>query len=347
MKIAILPDIHFGVRNDYQPILKKQVKFLEDTFFPTLRDRNIKTIISLGDLVDRRKYINFNTGHYLQKHFIDVIIARGYKFYITPGNHDIFYRNSLQVNALNILLPTILEDFFVAMTPTEIEIDGTDILLVPWICQENREECFRAMAESKSTICMGHFEIDGFEMNKGVQSIGGIDPNVFQKFDIVLSGHYHQRSRRDNIHYIGAACEMISSDMGEYRGFVIFDTTTRELEYIRNPYTLFAKVFYDDRKRIPIPPNNLTDMIVKVIISGKSNPLEYDNFITKIEEQNPIDITIVDDHLNVNQATEDDIVGDTGDTQTIIRDFVKQAEGQVNSDKLLSLVMGLYQEAAQ
>ena len=58
MKIALITDTHFGARNDSLLFLDFFRKFYENIFFPTLKERGIKEIIHLGDVVDRRKFIN-------------------------------------------------------------------------------------------------------------------------------------------------------------------------------------------------------------------------------------------------------------------------------------------------
>ena len=60
-KIAIITDTHFGVRNDISHFIESQNKFFENTFFPKIDELNIDTILHLGDVFDRRKYINYYT----------------------------------------------------------------------------------------------------------------------------------------------------------------------------------------------------------------------------------------------------------------------------------------------
>ncbi len=69
MKIALLNDTHFGCRNDSPAFIEYQNKFYNDVFFPYLEEHNIKTLIHLGDVVDRRKFINHNTAHNFKKIF--------------------------------------------------------------------------------------------------------------------------------------------------------------------------------------------------------------------------------------------------------------------------------------
>ncbi len=61
MKIALLNDTHFGARNDSSAFLDYFMRFYNEIFFPYLKENNITTLIHLGDVVDRRKFINFKT----------------------------------------------------------------------------------------------------------------------------------------------------------------------------------------------------------------------------------------------------------------------------------------------
>ena len=73
MKIAILADTHFGARNDSQLFLDYFTNFFENTFFPECEKRGVKTIIHLGDLMDRRKFVNFNTLSQVREKFVEPI----------------------------------------------------------------------------------------------------------------------------------------------------------------------------------------------------------------------------------------------------------------------------------
>ena len=62
----------------------------------------------------------------------------------------------------------------------------------------------------------------------------------------MFSGHFHHKSDDGQIYYLGPPYQIYWNDFDDPKGFHIFDTDTRELERIVNPYTLFSKIFYDD-----------------------------------------------------------------------------------------------------
>jgi DNA repair exonuclease SbcCD nuclease subunit len=222
--------------------------------------------------------------------------------------------------------------------------------MVPWICAENYNDVMHAMDISKSQILVGHFEINGFEMHKGAFCDGGIDPSVFNKFDLVISGHFHTKSTRGNIVYTGTPYEMTWSDYEDKKGFHIFDTSTRELEFVPNPLSMFHKIWYDDSNSsmdeiVAQDFDKYKDTIVKVIIKNKLNPVWFDIFIEKLEKSGVIDMQVVEDHLNLNLEDDSDIVNEAEDTLTILNKYVSQLELKADKQKLENLLRTLYNEA--
>lgn len=348
-KIALITDTHFGIRNDNISFLRNNKKFFEELFFPTLKERNIQTLIHLGDLVDRRKYINYVTSKHMREDFLTPLKEMNIETHVIVGNHDTYYKNTNNVNALRELVDerypnVILYD----RDATEVAFDGTPILFIPWICDDNRGQILSKIANTNATIAMGHLEISGFEMYKGSIVSHGEDRNVFEKFDMVFSGHYHHRSTDGSIFYLGAHAEFTWSDYDDPRGFHIFDTETREVEFIQNPYKMFKKVWYNDQTEDfdKIDYKQFAGCIVKVVVTNKTNLYWFDKFITSIEESNPIEIQIVEDHLNLALEDEEDIVNEAESTLDIFKKYIVNTElKSVNKEKLTNFVGELYQEA--
>ena len=71
MKICLLGDTHFGVRNDSKIFHKYFEKFYSNVFFPVLKEKDVEIIIQLGDLFDRRKYVNFLTLSEARRYFFN------------------------------------------------------------------------------------------------------------------------------------------------------------------------------------------------------------------------------------------------------------------------------------
>jgi DNA repair exonuclease SbcCD nuclease subunit len=346
MKIAIITDTHFGVRNDNQEFLDYFMRFYDHVFFPKLREFGITTILHLGDVVDRRKFISYVTLRRMREGFIDKL--DDYNVHVLVGNHDIPYKNTNDINAMRELFagkPNIK----LYMDPEEVSIDGCNILFLPWINQENYQQSIELINSTKAQIAMGHLEVKGFDMYRGMPSHEGFEPITFDKFDMVFSGHYHHMSRKGNIHYLGAPYEMIWSDWGDAHGFHIFDTDTRDLEFIKNPYQMFQKVWYNDEnttiEKLLNPFPNVKNMQVKVIVQSKTNPYWFDLFMGKIYEDGALDATIVEDHRNMDAISDSDLVSEAEDTLTILSKYIQGLEIGVDKGDLEKLMHGLYNEA--
>ena len=96
MKIALLGDCHFGIKND-SPNFHNLYEIFYKSFIKYLIDNDIKQVIQLGDLFDKRRQICFNTLSECKRYFFKPLKEAGIEFYTIVGNHDIYYRQSLSV----------------------------------------------------------------------------------------------------------------------------------------------------------------------------------------------------------------------------------------------------------
>ena len=104
MKVAIITDQHFGARNDSIAFLDFFEKFYDNTFFPALDANGINTVLVLGDTFDRRKYVNFYALDRAKKMFFDKLEERGIRVHMLAGNHDTYFKNTNEVNSVDLLL---------------------------------------------------------------------------------------------------------------------------------------------------------------------------------------------------------------------------------------------------
>lgn len=325
--------------------------FCDEVLIPTIKQHNITEVIHLGDIVDNRKHINFYTSNRLRNDFIEPILNLGVNFHLIIGNHDQHFRNDNDVSIASELFPYYNQLNFPGKLywykdPTEVLFDNKPILFVPWVCDSNREQTYELISKTNSQIVFGHLELKGFEMFKGVVQNHGEDPNIYSKFDIVATGHYHHKSSSGNIHYVGSSSQFTWADYGDERGFHLFDINTHTLEFVRNPYDLFVKIFYNDSEEVKtLDYSILTNKFVKVIVSSKNNSILYDWFLNKIEDSRPIEYKVVDDHFNLDKMSDEVVISEVKDTLTIMLDYVKQINNYSNSEKLTLMLSDLYREA--
>jgi len=155
---------------------------------------------------------------------------------------------------------------------------------------------------------------------------------------------------RGNINYLGSPAEYTWTDYNDPRGFHVFDTETRLLEFVENPYKMFHKFWYNDGDdafvTTKIDYSQFAGKIVKVIITEKNNPYWFEQFIDNIEKQNPVDVQVVEDHLNLGLEDTDEIVDEAESTIDIFKKYIQSTESKgINKQKLENKVVELYHEA--
>lgn len=345
MKVAIITDTHWGARNDSAAFIEFYSKFYTDCFFPTLRDRGVNTVLMLGDTFDRRKYTNHSTIAAAKDIYFNALQERDILTYMLVGNHDTFYKNTNKVNTPNLMLEEY-NNLVVIPNPSEIVLDGTKVAMIPWICAENYADCMNLMKDTTAEVCMGHFEIQGFEMYRGHECHEGLDSSIFNKFNTVFSGHYHHRSTKGNITYLGTPYELTWQDYADPKGFHIFDVHTRELEFIQNPYTMFVRLEYDDKEKEPIDLDalDLKDTYVKLVVVNKTDYYKFDMFVNKLYTKNCHDVKIVEDLSEFESGSVNDDI-DLEDTQSILSNYIDSLTTDVDKEKIKSYMKSLYNEA--
>ena len=351
MKVALITDQHFGARNDSPVFLDFYEKFYKETFFPRLKQEKVNAVLILGDTFDRRKYMNFYTLKRAKEMFFDPLANLGIDVHILAGNHDTYFKNTNDVNSVDLLLKEYGVSFNVIDHPSNIYVGPHKICMMPWICAENYEDSMETLKDTDATICCGHFEIDGFQMYRGMPAHEGLKRELFRKFDFTFSGHYHHKSNADGIFYLGNPYQLTWQDYGDSRGFHLFDLDTRTLEFVENPNLIFHRIVYDDKAETikEIDGKDLTgykNCYMKVVVMNKTNPYLFDKFMNNLYNVNPADITIVEDFSELGEGIEDEMVDEAEDTLTILNKFVDSIEEEsINNTKLKNLLKELYVEA--
>jgi len=345
MKICLLGDTHFGVRNDSKSFHAYYEKFYTNILFPYLKEHSIDTVIQLGDLFDRRKYINFHSLAESRRYFFDPMEENGIKLITLVGNHDIFWKESLSVNSPDLLLKDY-GNITIFQEPGIMNFDGVQFDIIPWICKDNETEIASFMKASTSDYCIGHFEISGFQMMKGIDNHEGFDRSYFKQYKHVLSGHFHTKSSEGNISYLGTPYELTWNDESDPKGFFIFDTKDHSIEFIQNPYTIFTKYYYNDEITDPdsIDVKAFESQHIKIVVVKKKDFHKFDKFIERIYRQDPLEVKIIEDFSEFESEALDDTI-DLEDTMTLLTGYVDSIETDADKERLKTLLKTLYVEA--
>ena len=341
MKIALINDSHFGARNDSSIFLNHFVDFYENTFFPFCEENDIKNVIHLGDFFDRRKYVNFNTLSEVRTKILNRFETLNINVHLLLGNHDTFYKNTNKINSPKELLSSY-SNMKIYEQPEDVSFDDLKICLVPWINAENKEETLSYVNKSNSPIACGHFELNGYEVMRGVQFQGGMSDSFLKRFELVLSGHFHNKNSKKNVVYLGTQYQITFSDLNDSKGFHVLDTTTRELEFIKNDNQMFYSIDYDDDNDMVVD-DKYRNKFIRVIVQNKKDNNKFENFVQKLYDIEVADLSIVEDYsLLDNEESDIDLQKNTLD---LVLESVDLFETSVNKNELKTKLKSLYMEA--
>ena len=349
MKLALITDQHFGARNDSLLFSDYFEKFYTEIWFPYILENNITNVVDLGDTFDRRKYVNLNILKKTKQMWFDKLKEHNITLHTLVGNHTTYFKNTSEVNTLNLIIENY-DNVTVYDRPAVVEFDGVLIQFIPWINAGNYDESMEALKTSSAQIVMGHLEIAGFEMYKGFASADGdFKKELFSRFDTVFSGHFHHKSDDGQIFYLGTPYEITWNDWNDSRGFHIFDTGTRELERIVNPYTIFEKIYYDDT--VPsfdedFDMSSFKDKYVKLIVVNKKDLYKFDMFVDNLFKADAFDVKIIEDFSDLDASNvSDDIVENTEDTITLLDRYIDELPLMLDKGRLKNTMKTLYNEA--
>jgi len=350
MKVALITDQHFGGKQDSQNFLNYIRKFYEQQFFPYLEENNIDTVIDLGDTFDRRKFVNFNILNEVRQLYFDILDARDINLYSIVGNHSTYYRNTNSVNSSELLYGHY-DNVKTFSKPASILLGDLEVDIIPWLNSENYDETVEYIRKSKNQVLFGHLEVAGFAMYKGYNAEEGIPKSLFKGYEVVCSGHYHHKSTQGNIHYLGAPYEITWNDYDDPRGFHVFDTETRQLEFIQNRFRLFEKIYYDDEKvdYSTMETAEYADKIVKLIVEKKNSSSDYEAFVDRLYVSDLSDLTILEDLSEYSaryEGDEDDDI-EVGNTSDFLDEYVDTLPDSGNDEKvkIKKLLKVIYNEA--
>ena len=345
MKTAWVSDLHFGVRANSQIFLDNQERFYLEIFFPRLEEEGIKTIINLGDTWENRTALNPVTFKRAREFYFDEIERRGMKQIMIMGNHDVHYRSTNDVNLIEFLEKMYPESVKIVRKPTVMNMDGVKFGLIGWINKENLAESLEWLETVDADFIGGHFEINDFEMTKGHVATHGFDRKMFKRFEHVYSGHFHVRSTIGNITYLSNPSQTSWGDHGLEKGFHIFDTKTREMTPVNNPFDMYKEIEWGahDAK-----PEDFAGMYGRINVRNfeSFSRAELDLFVNAAQEHavqmQVVEYAVEQDGVVVEA---DEVVGIWG----IIDGYIEEAVGSkdnIDTDVLKKQFRELYDDAS-
>jgi DNA repair exonuclease SbcCD nuclease subunit len=285
----------------------------------------IRTIIHLGDFFHDRKSLNTKTQFYAHK--IAKLFETVGMMYIIVGNHDTYYKNTIQPNSLEFLkkYPKIR----IVEEVTHID----ELVLCPW----------GQLPAMQGGYCCGHFELKGFHMNNSYVCEYGDDPSILKGFDQVYSGHFHTPSTQGNVTYLGSAFPQTFHDVNSPRGFYVFNNGRLDfIEYKNSPK--FIKVTSENFNEYDLNGN-----IVKLTFMQDYGNVENQRLIDEVHLLNPLKLNISFENIveGADELTDVKIDESLMDHREIVTKFIDDTRGlpkNVKKNVLKQMILKLMGE---
>ena len=342
MKIAIVGDAHFGARNRNVLIENWQRKFYEEFFWPEMDKMGIDTIFQTGDYFDSRKWINIQTMAFHKEVFVKPAQQRKITTHVIVGNHDIPLRHSLENSSVKQLLDD--EEYFHVYDQTITkEFDDCKVTFFPWICKENEEESFELLHEG-GDVAFGHFEIDGFMMHPGSYAQSKTKSVEFDKWNKVISGHFHSQSEKGNIHYVGTPYQMSWSDHSSRHGFWVFDTFDKSMTFHENPFRYFHKIYWENGTKFDV--STIKDSYVKIEVREKTDFEAFEKFIDQVNFNQPFEMKVIESFEEWTSDKVGEII-ELASTTDLIEEYISDVVTLQNKDEIVKTMLNIHKEAIE
>lgn len=147
-KSLVFTDLHIGLKNSHTTYLNICAMAIKEIIL-AIKKNNVSNVIFCGDLFHSRKQLDINAINYGLK-LIDAI-AKYAKIYLICGNHDIYYKNTANVNSINMFKNN--KNVVVIDSLTGATINGQKALFIPWLADISSEK------PETYDLIFGHFDV--------------------------------------------------------------------------------------------------------------------------------------------------------------------------------------------
>ena len=338
MKIALISDLHIGIKKQCPVFMESQLRFFREQFVPELTEQGIKNIWVLGDVFDTRQQINTLVINKAIELFRDTL--RDFDIDVIVGNHDMYLTTDTGINSLKIL--GLLPNVTVYERQETLTIDGKKILVQPWIVDYGQPD----LIKGKYDYAFMHADIIGFDQGGGRLSESGlVAKEILRHVDAVYSGHYHNGVRRQfekgkSITYLGAPYQLTRIDRNGVRGYRVLDVASGESTLIENRVSMkFTRHVYPDIDTSAVP-GNVVDIDVPAEYADQTKKIA--DLVGRLEKMGPAY------PVNVNYLPSEDECTDVIDTENLniialFKNYLEQVEMDArHKDMLYDIFIELY-----
>lgn len=343
-------DLHAGIHNNSIDFMDYQLSVFEKEIIPYCTNHGIKLVVFVGDFFDNRKTTNTMTLHNFRTRVIEVLHAMGISCIIILGNHDLYFRDSVDISTVQEFFSNRYKGVFVITKPMSTRVGGSVIDFIPWICKENNDQIMQFISKSTANVAIGHFELTGFKFDKkGMVCDGGLSPKVLKNYERVYSGHFHGESEQGNIKYLGVPYQLTASDIDDPKGFYVFDDVARTVEFIPSELKMFYQVEYDETQKVKLNINDFAkykNAVVKLIVINKKSNAAFAKYRDMFHQVGVLKLNIVEVEDVQYDSNTLVTVAEAEDTEQLISDSVANVTAvDVDPKRLRVLMKDIYTRA--
>ncbi len=285
-------DFHWGKNKDAEVKLKHNDSYI-DWLIGECNSQSIDTLVFLGDWFESRNNVSVKTYNHSYK-ALKRISAAGIKIYMFVGNHDAYFKNTIEVNSLSPLnhIPGVhIIDRYSILKFT----NGSSIGLFPW--EEFNEEHLDQYKKESFGCIMGHFEFVGASFSNFTGHVcksGQKSGDLIEASPLVFSGHFHIRKeyvyKNGKIVCIGCPLELDWGDYQDVKGYYIVNSADMSYEFYENTHSPKHLKLYWSRIKRKVEENikNIEGNYIKLVVDEEYDFNQISNLIQKINAKNPL-----------------------------------------------------------
>ena len=229
----IISDTHLGIRNGSVEWIEIMKNYFHDFFIPLLKKekKSGDFVIHCGDVFDSRHSLNLLVMNECMNIFEE--ISKIMPVVIILGNHDIFRKNTNDVNSVKVLkwIPNIK----IIEEPEIIEVHGKKLLFMPW--RATHQDEVSCVKDNPADFLFCHTEAKGLKFNKGTTIETGIELSDLKSFRKVYAGHIHYAQHSGNFRMLGCPYPLTRSDINNDKGIWVFDIENETEQFFVNDYS--------------------------------------------------------------------------------------------------------------
>ena len=286
-KSLVFTDLHVGISND-KPSRQRIAENVIDEIIGHIEMDGIKQVFFLGDLFHQRTSIevtSLNVANDLVRK-----LASTCEVFLLQGNHDLYEKYNSIITSLNIF---DLHNVNIVSVPTEVKLNGQNVLLVPWLCGTTlQEHISKGGLSDKYDIMMGHFDIgysgdirykgqkyvdaykSGFQ-NFSFQEDGNIISEILhhtKDYSTIYMGHIHDH---ETLTYANRTWNIVGSpqyqvhdmkrlpDEKKMHGYYILDSENKESFHESVSVPKFVTLYASDMVSGTVDESKLKGAIVR------------------------------------------------------------------------------------